>query len=74
MPTLSVQQMNAGRLLAYIDHSWDERQQLRARIRERLPALVDRARRTTDLALALLQAKGAKRRPSELELSWQPEG
>ena len=74
MPTLSVQQMNAGRLLAYIDHSWDERQQLRARIRERLPALIDRARRTTDLALALLQAKGAERQSSELELSWQPEG
>jgi polysaccharide pyruvyl transferase CsaB len=52
MPPL--QQVSAGRLIAHIDHAWDRRRMLRARIRRALPALRERALETNDIAVRLL--------------------
>ena len=47
-------QLNAGRLIAHIDRSWDQQQQVRSRISERLPELQKRARETNELVVRLL--------------------
>jgi polysaccharide pyruvyl transferase WcaK-like protein len=52
MPPL--QQVSAGRLIAHIDHAWDRRRQLQARIGRALPALRARALENTDIAVRLL--------------------
>lgn len=49
-----LQRVSAGPLLAHLDRSWDLRAGLRARIRDRLPALQARARETHLHALRLL--------------------
>lgn len=49
-----LQRLSAGPLLAHLDRSWDLRDELRARIRDQLPALQARARDTHVLALQLL--------------------
>jgi polysaccharide pyruvyl transferase CsaB len=46
--------VNAGRLTAYLDESWDHRERLRARIAKTLPALQERARETHRILLDLL--------------------
>lgn len=43
-----------GRLIAHIDRSWDTRDEIHDRIRERLPALQSRARETNDLLVRYL--------------------
>ena len=45
---------SAGRLIAHIDRSWDQREALTARINTALPALQASARRTHELMLGLL--------------------
>jgi hypothetical protein len=52
MPPL--QQVSAGRLIAHIDHAWDRRRMLQARIRRALPKLRERALETNDIAVRLL--------------------
>jgi len=52
MPPL--QQVNAGRLIAHIDRSWDLQADLQARIDRALPALQERARATNSIAVRLL--------------------
>jgi polysaccharide pyruvyl transferase CsaB len=52
MPPL--QQVSAGRLIAYIDHAWDRRRLLQGRIKRALPALRERALQTNDIAIRLL--------------------
>ena len=47
-----------GELIARIDRSWDTRGDLRARIRERVPALRKRAEQTNELLLGLLGRAG----------------
>jgi polysaccharide pyruvyl transferase CsaB len=49
-----VQQLNAGRLIAYIDRSWDFRRDLKEKTEKALPALQERARETHKLAVNLL--------------------
>jgi polysaccharide pyruvyl transferase CsaB len=61
MPPLQL--VNAGRLIAYIDHSWDTREALCEQIKYALPALQQRARRTNELAVALLRARTALAEP-----------
>jgi multidrug efflux pump subunit AcrA (membrane-fusion protein) len=46
--------VSAGQLLAYLDRSWDARDRARAQLKDRLPALQQRARRTHRLLLELL--------------------
>jgi polysaccharide pyruvyl transferase WcaK-like protein len=50
-----VQGVNPGRLIAYIDRSWDLREQIRAQIDQLLPPLQNRARETNKLMLDLLR-------------------
>ncbi|RFA31126.1 polysaccharide pyruvyl transferase [Alkalilimnicola ehrlichii] len=52
MPPLG--NVNSGRLLANIDHSWDLRADLATKIRARLPQLQARARKTNNLLVELL--------------------
>ena len=51
--------VNAGRLIAHIDRSWDLRGMLQARLDRGVPGLQERARRTNEIAVDLL----GKRRP-----------
>lgn len=46
--------VNAGQLIAYIDRSWDYRDEIRERIRRLLPEIQARARQTNELAVRLL--------------------
>ncbi len=48
--------VNAGRLIAHIDHCWDRRRYLQMRIGRILPALQERARETNRIAVGLLTA------------------
>jgi polysaccharide pyruvyl transferase CsaB len=52
MPPL--QQVSAGRLIAYIDHAWDRRRLLQGRIKRALPGLRERALETNAIAVRLL--------------------
>jgi polysaccharide pyruvyl transferase WcaK-like protein len=52
MPPL--EQVSAGRLIAHIDHAWDRRRLLQARIGRALPALRERALHNTEIAVRLL--------------------
>ena len=52
MPPLM--QVSAGRLIAHIDHAWDRRRLLQARIGRALPALRARALENNDIAVRLL--------------------
>jgi polysaccharide pyruvyl transferase CsaB len=54
MPMPPLQQVNAGRLIAHIDRSWDLQAELQARIDRVLPTLQERARETNKIAVRLL--------------------
>jgi len=54
VPAPPLNLVNAGRLCAYLDDSWDRRRSLRTRIAETLPALQERARETHRLLLEVL--------------------
>jgi polysaccharide pyruvyl transferase CsaB len=49
--------VNPGRLIAYLDESWDRRRSMRTRIAETLPALQERARETHRIALEILSGE-----------------
>jgi polysaccharide pyruvyl transferase CsaB len=49
--------IGAGQLIARIDRSWDRRDEIRARIRERLPALKERARVPNELLTQILRKR-----------------
>lgn len=46
--------VNAGRLIAYLDQCWDDKDHMRSRVREQLPGLKQRARETHRIAARLL--------------------
>ena len=52
--------VNPGRLIAYLDESWDRRRSMLTRISETLPALQERARETHRIALELLTGEKAR--------------
>ena len=52
--------VNPGRLIAYLDESWDRRRSMRTRIAEGLPALQERARETHRLLLETLTGETAR--------------
>jgi polysaccharide pyruvyl transferase WcaK-like protein len=64
MPPL--EQVSAGRLIAHIDHAWDRRRQLQARINRALPALRERALENTELAARLVRqsVRGGAAKPA----------
>lgn len=53
-----IQLVNAGRLIAYIDYSWDHRRAIQSRIRKALPGLQKRARMSNEIAVQLLTSGG----------------
>lgn len=53
MPPLQL--VNAGRLIAYIDQSWDRRRSLKRRLEQTVPPLQARSRQTHELLLGLLR-------------------
>jgi polysaccharide pyruvyl transferase CsaB len=54
IPAPPLNLVNPGRLIAYLDDSWDRRRSMRTRIAESLPALQERARETHRLLLETL--------------------
>jgi polysaccharide pyruvyl transferase CsaB len=58
MPTPPLGSIGIGQLIALIDRSWDTRSEIRAQIRERVPALRGRAEQTNQLLLQLLDSRG----------------
>jgi polysaccharide pyruvyl transferase WcaK-like protein len=61
MPTPPLGSIGIGQLIARIDASWDTRTEIRAKLRERVPALRTRAQQTNKLLLELLQERGPRR-------------
>jgi len=61
MPTPPLGNIGIGQLIARIDRSWDTRDEIRAKLRERVPALRTRAEQTNKLLLWLLDARGVGR-------------
>lgn len=59
--------VSAGQLIAIVDRAWDQRDQIRARVRATLPELQRRARVNTELAVALLL--DTVHRPPELQVT-----
>lgn len=55
--------VNAGRLIAYLDHCWDNREEMRQHIAAALPPLKTRARETHRIAMELLR----RREPGDRE-------
>ena len=51
--------IGTGQLIASIDHSWDTRDQIRAKINERLPGLKRRARQTNEFLVNLLRERAS---------------
>jgi len=60
VPAPPLNLVNAGRLCAYLDDSWDRRRSLRTRIAETLPALQERARETHRLVLEVLTGEKSR--------------
>jgi polysaccharide pyruvyl transferase WcaK-like protein len=54
LPSPPLNLVNAGRLIAYLDESWDRKRSMRTRIAETLPALQERARETHRILLEVL--------------------
>ena len=65
VPAPPLNLVNPGRLIAYLDDSWDRRRSMRTRIAETLPALQERARETHRLLLEVLT--GAKARNAHIK-------
>ena len=63
LPAPPMKLVNAGRLIAHLDASWDRRRSTRAALVKALPALQERARETHRLAVRLLK----ERKPREPE-------
>ena len=59
MPAPPLNLVNPGRLIAYLDDSWDRRRSMRTRIAETLPGLQERARETHRLLLEVLTGEKA---------------
>jgi polysaccharide pyruvyl transferase WcaK-like protein len=54
LETPPLELVNAGRLIAYVDHAWDERRSLAEHVQRRLPALKARAARTHEMLVDLV--------------------
>ena len=63
VPTPPLHLVNAGRLIAYLDDSWDRRRSFTTRIAETLPALQERARETHKLLLETLTGQKRNAHP-----------
>lgn len=59
MPTPPLNLVNAGRLIAHLDQSWDRRRSMAAQLVRSVPALQARAQQTHRIAVRLLAGEGA---------------
>jgi polysaccharide pyruvyl transferase CsaB len=60
LPAPPLNLVNAGRLIAHLDESWDRRRSMKSKIAATLPPLQDRARETHRMLLKLLNVEKAK--------------
>jgi len=60
VPAPPMQLVNAGRLIAHVDHSWDHRQSMKTVLAKSVPALQERAQETLRIALRLLKGPQAE--------------
>jgi polysaccharide pyruvyl transferase CsaB len=56
-----LRQVNAGRLIAHIDQSWDRRRSLQTRINQTVPGLRSRALRNNEVLVSLLSGQRARK-------------
>ncbi len=56
-----MEQVNPGRLIAYIDRSWDQRREIQDHIERFLPPIQERARETNRLVMGLLKTPAGAR-------------
>jgi polysaccharide pyruvyl transferase WcaK-like protein len=61
LPVLTMDRVNTGHLIAHLDRSWDERDDLRAHIDRFLPGLQEQAQVSNRIAVGLLRGAGAPR-------------
>ena len=61
MDTPPLGSIGIGQLIARIDRSWDTRDEIRAKIGQRLSGIKSRAERTNELLVALLRERSAER-------------
>jgi polysaccharide pyruvyl transferase CsaB len=61
METPPLADIGIGQLIASIDRSWDTREQIRAKIRQRLPGLKSRAKQTNELLVGLVRERFPER-------------
>ena len=54
LPVPPLNLVNAGRLIAYLDESWDRRRSMRTQIAHALPALQESAKETHRILLEVL--------------------
>ena len=59
MDTPPLGSISIGQLIASIDHSWDTRDQIRAKIGQRLPGLQTRAQQTNEFLVGLLRERAS---------------
>jgi polysaccharide pyruvyl transferase CsaB len=55
LPAPPLNLVNAGRLIAHLDESWDKRRSLRAQLQKSVPPLQERSRETIQIAVRLLK-------------------
>lgn len=54
-------EVGVGQLIGRIDRAWDNRNDIRTKLGENVPALIDRARQTRELLLGILREKVGRR-------------
>jgi polysaccharide pyruvyl transferase CsaB len=58
MPMPPITALNIGKLCAFLDRSWDLRARLKKQLEEKLPPVQERAKRTNQILVDLLQSRG----------------
>ena len=54
MPSMGIEKLGIGQLLAFIDRDWDLRNELREKLKKKLPEIQERAKINTKIAYSLL--------------------
>lgn len=64
METPLLGSVGVGQLIASLDRSWDTREQIRAKLEQRVPGMKDRARQTNDFVLRILEERARTGAPA----------
>jgi polysaccharide pyruvyl transferase WcaK-like protein len=56
MPMPPVQEINAGKMCAFLDRSWDSRERIKEQLRRTVPPLRERARQTNVILCEILNS------------------